>query len=113
MKTDELAATLKRLRLFGCWPGSNRSATSPGSPRCSPSRPKRRRAAAWRIARTRRHWALQAGHRLRLKWPRKIDRVLVEDLFSLGFVTEGVNVVLLGPNGVGKTMLYATSPTAP
>jgi DNA replication protein DnaC len=38
-------------------------------------------------------------------WPKKIDRVLVEELFTLPFIAEGANVVLLGPNGVGKTML--------
>ena len=38
-------------------------------------------------------------------WPKKLDRVLVEELLTLRFVSEGANVVLLGPNGVGKTML--------
>lgn len=39
------------------------------------------------------------------KHPTKIDRRLVEELQSLAFMAEGANVVLLGPNGVGKTML--------
>lgn len=39
------------------------------------------------------------------KWPRKVDRTLVEELFTLAFIAEGANVVFLGPNGVGKTML--------
>jgi len=38
-------------------------------------------------------------------WPKKLDRMLVEELLTLRFVSEGANVVLLGPNGVGKTML--------
>ena len=38
-------------------------------------------------------------------WPKKLDRELVEDLFSFGFVQEAANIVLLGPNGVGKTMI--------
>ena len=38
-------------------------------------------------------------------WPKKLDRMLVEELLALHFIAEGVNVVLLGPNGVGKTML--------
>jgi DNA replication protein DnaC len=38
-------------------------------------------------------------------WPQKIDRDAAEDLLSPGFVEEGINVVLLGPNGVGKTMI--------
>jgi DNA replication protein DnaC len=38
-------------------------------------------------------------------WPKKIDRELVEDLFALKFVEEPANVIFIGPNGVGKTML--------
>jgi len=38
-------------------------------------------------------------------WPTKIDREAIEDLLSLGFVEEGVNAVLFGPNGVGKSMM--------
>ncbi len=38
------------------------------------------------------------------RWPKKLDRQAVEELQSLAFVTEGTNVILLGPNGVGKTM---------
>ena len=36
-------------------------------------------------------------------WPKKIDKDAALDLLSLGFVEEGINAVLLGPNGVGKT----------
>lgn len=39
------------------------------------------------------------------KHPKKIDRALIDELFDLGFVDEGANVVLVGPNGVGKTMI--------
>lgn len=39
------------------------------------------------------------------KWPKKIDKTAVDDLFKLSFFEEGANAVLLGPNGVGKTML--------
>jgi DNA replication protein DnaC len=38
-------------------------------------------------------------------WPKKIDRDAVEELLSLRFIDEGANAVLLGPNGVGKTMI--------
>lgn len=39
------------------------------------------------------------------KHPKNIDRRLIEDLFELDFITEPANVVLVGPNGVGKTLL--------
>lgn len=38
-------------------------------------------------------------------WPRKIDRPLLERALSLEFLGEGRNLILLGPNGVGKTMI--------
>jgi DNA replication protein DnaC len=38
-------------------------------------------------------------------WPKKIDRPLIDRALSLEFLREGRNLVLLGPNGVGKTML--------
>lgn len=38
-------------------------------------------------------------------WPKKIDRETIDEVMSLGFFEEGANTLLLGPNGVGKTML--------
>ena len=38
-------------------------------------------------------------------WPTKCDRGAIEELFDLGFLSEAANVVLIGPNGLGKTML--------
>jgi DNA replication protein DnaC len=38
-------------------------------------------------------------------WPKKIDRAQVEDLFRLDWLHSATNVVLVGPNGVGKTMI--------
>ncbi len=39
------------------------------------------------------------------KWPREIDREAIEELMQLDFIKETVNVVLRGPNGVGKSMI--------
>jgi DNA replication protein DnaC len=38
-------------------------------------------------------------------WPTRCDRLAVEELMSLGFVRDTANVVLIGPNGVGKSTL--------
>jgi DNA replication protein DnaC len=38
-------------------------------------------------------------------WPKKIDRAQVEELFELRFLSDAGNVILVGPNGVGKSML--------
>lgn len=39
------------------------------------------------------------------QWPKKIDHELIEELFRLEFLQEAANVVLVGPNGVGKSMI--------
>jgi DNA replication protein DnaC len=38
-------------------------------------------------------------------WPRVVDRPGLDAVFQLGFVKEGANVLLIGPSGVGKTMV--------
>jgi DNA replication protein DnaC len=38
-------------------------------------------------------------------WPKKIDRGIVERALTLDFVRENRNLILLGSNGLGKTML--------
>jgi len=38
-------------------------------------------------------------------WPTQIDRALLDELFTLAFIREAANIVLLGPNGLGKTLL--------
>ncbi len=38
-------------------------------------------------------------------WPRKIDRDCIERALTLEFIREGRNLVLLGANGLGKTMI--------
>lgn len=38
-------------------------------------------------------------------WPTRCDRFVLEELMSLEFVRDHANVVLIGPNGVGKSTL--------
>jgi DNA replication protein DnaC len=38
-------------------------------------------------------------------WPTKINRELVEELFTLDFLKEQANIILVGTNGLGKTMI--------
>lgn len=39
------------------------------------------------------------------QWPRKIDRLALEELCTLEFIGECANVVLIGPNSTGKTTI--------
>ena len=38
-------------------------------------------------------------------WPTKIDREHIDELFNFSFIDEGANVILVGPNGTGKSMI--------
>lgn len=38
-------------------------------------------------------------------WPSEIDREQITDLFTFDFLNDLSNIVLIGPNGVGKTMI--------
>jgi len=103
---DKLPDTLKRLRLFGLLARIDEVRNKPWLEEvlAIELEEKTRRSLAHR-----QHLAgigpFKAVSSFDWKWPRKIDRPLIEELFTLGFITEGANVVLLGPNGVGKTML--------
>lgn len=56
---------------------------------------------------------IQAAHLGRIRpmadfdwtWPKRLDREAVEESFRLGFISQADNLVFIGPNGVGKTML--------
>jgi DNA replication protein DnaC len=39
------------------------------------------------------------------QWPTRCDRALIEELMTMTFVKSATNVVLVGPNGVGKSTL--------
>lgn len=38
-------------------------------------------------------------------WPEKCDRSVIEELMNLSFMSEAVNIILCGPNGLGKSMI--------
>lgn len=39
------------------------------------------------------------------KYPTNVDRLQIQEILGLGFISESNNVILVGPNGVGKTMI--------
>jgi DNA replication protein DnaC len=38
-------------------------------------------------------------------WPEELDRALLDELFTFGFLEQAANIVIVGPNGLGKTMI--------
>ncbi len=39
------------------------------------------------------------------EWPKELDRALLDELFTLGFIEQTANLVIVGPNGLGKSMI--------
>jgi DNA replication protein DnaC len=39
------------------------------------------------------------------EWPKHLDRALLTELFNLSFLEQAANLILVGPNGLGKTMI--------
>ena len=107
MPTDDtLVATLKRLRLFGLLARIDEVRHEPWLERmiAIELEDRTRRSLAHRIHRAG-LGAFKPVCDFDWKWPKKIDRGLVDEIFTLRFIADGANVVFLGPNGVGKTML--------
>jgi len=106
MTRAELENALKRLRLFGCLARLDDLEAHGWLEQLvtieTEERTRRSLENRTRIAGLGRFKALSDFD---WTWPKKLDRMLVEELLTLHFIAEGVNVVLLGPNGVGKTML--------
>jgi DNA replication protein DnaC len=104
--SDPLVEALRQLRLYGC---AARVEEIRGEPWVSRVMDIEREERTRRSLVHRSHLAgvgtFKALSDFDWQWPKTIDRAQVEDLFTLRFIGEGENVVLVGPNGVGKTML--------
>lgn len=104
--TDAMKARLKQLGLFGllgCW---DNIADKPWLDEVLniEERDRQRRSRERRL-RTAAIGAFKAMADFDWKWPTKLDRESVDELMRLGFVEQGQNAILVGPNGVGKTMI--------
>src|SRR5690606_9149679 len=62
------------------------------------------RAAARRI-KAARFPVIKTLDSFRWDWPKKINRIQIQDLFTLRFIGDKANVLLLGLVGLGKTHL--------
>jgi DNA replication protein DnaC len=97
---------LQRLGLFGLLASFGELAHEPWLPRLiALEEQERKKRSLERRLKTARLGVFKPIADFDWSWPKRVDRDALEDLFSLRFVEEGANAVLLGPNGVGKTML--------
>lgn len=102
----ELFGRVQRLGLFGLLASWNEIAAEPWIERLvTLEEQERKRRSLERRLKTARIGNFKPIADFDWTWPKRVDREALEDLFSLRFVEEGFNAVLLGPNGVGKTMI--------
>lgn len=102
---DALRDRLQRLGFFGLISRWNDVAAEQWLPRLVEIEEKeRKKRSLERRLRNARIGAFKSITDYDWTWPKRVDRDAVEELFTLKFVEEGINAVLLGPNGVGKTM---------
>lgn len=104
----ELKTRASRLRMYGLVAEWERFGAQAWVPKLieAEEAERKRRSREYRIRQAK---ITRFKDRVDFDWshPDKIERAQIEELFSLEFVKEGQNVIFLGPNGVGKTMLAA------
>ena len=104
--TDELMARAKALGLWGLMVHWDQLGGKDWLPRLlEVEEVERKRRSLERRIRSARIGAFKQMCDFNWDWPDKINRELVEELFSFSFLQEAANVVLLGPNGIGKSMI--------
>ena len=104
-ETDPLKSRVRRLGLLACSPAGATVADKPWLAEvCAYEERERQRRSLERRLRFARVGAFKPMADFDWAWPKKIDRGRRRPLHAR-LLAEGANVVLLGPNGVGKTML--------
>jgi DNA replication protein DnaC len=103
---DDLRRRANKLRLYGILSRWDEMCTQPWLPALIEleEAERRRRSHQYRIDNAK-IGAFKPIADFDWKHPTKIDRKQVESLFDLSFLGVSDNVVILGPNGVGKSML--------
>jgi DNA replication protein DnaC len=103
---SELQKTAERLRLYGLLANWSEVSAKPWLPDVIKMEDEEhaRRSHDYRL-RNAKIGAFKPLADFDWRHPKKIDRRQVEDIFNLDFIEDGVNVVFIGPNGTGKTML--------
>lgn len=106
LNDSEFKARLKALGLFGllaCW---DQIADKPWlSEVLAIEERERQKRGLERRLRNARITAFKPMADFDWNWPKKIDREAIDELLGLDFLKTGHNSVLVGPNGVGKTMI--------
>lgn len=104
--SPELVERLRALGLYGLLAALDEVKSEPWLPRViALEENERRRRSLERRLRNAKIGRFRPMADFDWNWPKKIDRDLVEEVLRLDFFAESANVILVGENGVGKTMI--------
>ena len=103
---DDLRARVQRLGLWGVLAHWEETSRAPWLPELvTHEEEERRRRSLERRVRQAKLRQFKPMCDFDWSWPEQIDRDLVSDILTLKFLEDAANIVLVGPNGVGKTMI--------
>lgn len=103
---DELKQRLRRLKLYGLLAHAEELASSPWLAQVLEiEETERLRRSFKRRLDDARLGTFKPMADFDYHWPKELDRALLDELFTFGFLEACANVVLVGPNGLGKSMI--------
>jgi DNA replication protein DnaC len=106
LSLDALKARLRRLNLYGLLAHAEAILAEPWLGRVLEIEERERQARSLqrRLANAR-LGAFKPLADFDYGWPAEFDRALLEELFTFAFLDAAANIVIVGPNGLGKTMI--------
>ena len=104
LSLDSLRQRLRRLNLFGLLAHAEQILAEPWLERVLhiEESERQQRSLKRRLANTR-LGSFKPLADFDYGWPTELDRALLDELFTLSFLEQAANIVIVGPNGLGKT----------
>ena len=103
---DSLKARLRRLNLYGLLAHAEEILTEPWLERVLEiEESERQHRSLKRRLGNARLGSFKPMTDFDYSWPEELDRALLEELFTFSFLEQTANIVIIGPNGLGKTMI--------
>jgi DNA replication protein DnaC len=106
LSLDSLKARLRRLNLYGLLAHAEEILTEPWLERVLEieERERQHRSLKRRLSNAR-LGSFKPMADFDYRWPEELDRPLLDELFTFAFLEQSANIVIAGPNGLGKTMI--------
>jgi DNA replication protein DnaC len=106
LSLDSLKARLRRLNLYGLLAHAEEILTEPWLERVLQiEESERQHRSLKRRLSNARLGSFKPMADFDYSWPEELDRALLDELFTFAFLEQTANIVIAGPNGLGKTMI--------